>query len=60
MSLEPTEQCPECGGDYETVSAMVSDDYKHFIKAVKCTECGYETTLKIKRAAPYTPIRAIC
>ena len=51
--------CDECGGKLKTLSAMVSEDTRHYIKAVECVECGHKVTLKILRTAPYTPIRAI-
>lgn len=51
-------ECEKCGGELETLSAMVSDDTRHFIKAVECEKCGHTTTLKTPRTAPYKPIRA--
>lgn len=54
-----SETCTECGGELETLSAMVSDDTRHYIKAVKCKACGHKATLKEPRIAPYKPIRAI-
>lgn len=47
-------ECEKCGRGLKTLSAMVSDDTRHFIKAVKCKECGYTAALKIPRTAPYT------
>lgn len=57
----PTEQnaCTKCGGELKTLNAMVSDDERHYIKEVKCKECGHTATLKEPRTAPYKPIRAI-
>ena len=52
-------KCEECGGKNKTLSAMVSEDTRHFIKAVECIECGHKVTQKIPRTAPYTPSRAI-
>ena len=52
-------KCSKCGGDIETLSAMVSEDERHYIKAVECKECEHTATLKEPRTAPYTPIRAI-
>lgn len=52
-------KCDNCNEEYETLSAMVSDDERHYIKSVKCTVCGHTTTLKIPRAAPYRQIAAI-
>lgn len=52
-------ECEKCGGELETLSAMVSDDERFFIKAVECKKCGHTATLKIPRTAPSKPIRAI-
>lgn len=52
-------KCEKCGGELKTLSDMVSDDTRHFIKAVKCKKCGHTATLKEPRTAPYKPIRAI-
>lgn len=51
--------CTECGGKLKTLSVMVSDDERFFIKAVECKACEHTATLKIPRTAPYNPIRAI-
>ena len=53
------ETCSKCGGELKTLSAMVSDDTRHYIKAVKCKAWGHTATLKEPRIAPYVPIRAI-
>lgn len=52
-------KCEKCGGELKTLSAMVSDDTRHFIKAVECKKCGHTMTLKIPRTAPYNPVSAI-
>ena len=51
--------CSKCGGELKTLSAMVSDDERHYISAVECKECGHTATLKEPRTAPYKPVRAI-
>ena len=52
-------KCEKCGGELETLSAMVSEDERSFISAVECEKCGHTATLKTPRTAPYNPIRAI-
>lgn len=46
--------CEKCGGKLKTLSAMVSEDSIHYIKAVECIECGHKVTLKILRTDPHT------